>query len=83
MPKKRFLIAAASIGAGHMKAAEAMREELRLLHPDADIAVVDFMAPEVSRLNGWLKKLYLRSMKIIIWLRLRIHLVLWDKVKLL
>ena len=39
----KILILTASIGSGHIKAAEAVETELRRLLPDAEITTVDFM----------------------------------------
>ena len=58
----RYLICTASIGSGHIKAAEAIRAELKKSQPDAIIKVVDFMTPEVSRLNYFFKQLYLKML---------------------
>ena len=56
---KRYLIMTASIGSGHIKAAEAIARELRAADPEAIIEVVDFMSRGVSTLHWLLKKIYL------------------------
>ena len=47
----KILILTASIGSGHIKAAEAVETELRRLLPDAEITTVDFMARRISRIH--------------------------------
>lgn len=56
---KRILILSASIGSGHIKAAEAVAEELRRQQPELELIMVDFMSREVSAVHWLLKKLYL------------------------
>ena len=55
----RYLVMTASIGSGHIKAAEAIARELRAADPDAIIEVVDFMSRGVSTLHWLMKKVYL------------------------
>lgn len=55
----RYLIMTASIGSGHIKAAEAIERTLREADEDAIIEVVDFMSRGVSTLHWLLKKIYL------------------------
>lgn len=52
----------ASIGSGHIRAAEAVEQELRRSFPNDEIRVVDFMSHKTSRLNGLLKSLYLKML---------------------
>lgn len=54
-----ILILTASIGSGHIKAAEAVETELRRLQPEAEITTIDFMARRTSRLHWLMKKFYL------------------------
>lgn len=56
---KKILILTASIGSGHIKAAEAIEIELRRLLPDAEITTVDFMDSRISRIHWFMKKFYL------------------------
>ena len=55
----RYLIMTASIGSGHIKAAEAIARELRAADPEAIIEVVDFMSRGVSTLHWLMKRIYL------------------------
>ena len=57
--KKRILILTASVGAGHIKAAEAVAEELLRREPELELETVDFMSRETSLLHWLVKKLYL------------------------
>lgn len=54
-----ILILTASIGSGHIKAAEAVETELRRLQPEAEITTIDFMSRRTSRLHWFMKKFYL------------------------
>ena len=56
---RRFLIMTASIGSGHIKAAEAIAREVRRTDPDAIIEIVDFMSRGVSTLHWLMKRIYL------------------------
>lgn len=56
----KVLILSASIGAGHTKAAEAIKEFL-----PCEVEVVDFMTWEISPLNWLAKKIYLAALKFI------------------
>ena len=61
MERARILILTASIGAGHTRAAEAIRAALAA-HPQAaamQVDVVDFMAREVSMIHYLMKRIYL------------------------
>ena len=62
MTDKRILVLTASIGSGHIKAAEAVRQELQQLWPEAQITTVDFMARETSCLHWLMKKIYLQML---------------------
>ena len=57
--KKRILILTASVGSGHIKAAQAVAEELRRQAPETELFTVDFMSREISFLHWLMKKLYL------------------------
>lgn len=62
MKTRKFLIMTASIGSGHIRAAEAIEQELRKRFPEDEIQVVDFMSHKISKFNGFLKSLYLRML---------------------
>ncbi len=62
MRKRRFLIMTASIGSGHIRAAEAVEGELRKQYPEAEVRTVDFMSHKTSAFHGMLKDLYLRML---------------------
>ena len=62
MADKRILILTASIGSGHIKAAEAVQQELQQLWPGARITTVDFMARQTSCLHWLMKKIYLQML---------------------
>ena len=55
----KILILSASIGSGHMKAAKAIAETF-----DESVDVIDFMEKDASHVNFFLKKLYLRMLKL-------------------
>ena len=57
--RKKILIMTASIGSGHVKAAEAIRDELRARFPEYEVRMLDFMDRRVSAINSLLKRLYL------------------------
>ncbi len=59
MTKRKILIMSASIGAGHVKAAEAIRKELEDRFPEDSVRVLDFMDRRISVFHWLLKKLYL------------------------
>lgn len=59
MKKRTILILSASIGAGHIKAAEAIRDELAAQFPEDRIKMLDFMDRRISLFHWMLKKLYL------------------------
>lgn len=63
--KTRFLIVAASIGSGHMRAAEAVGSEIKRKYPQAEIRIVDFMSAKTAYLNGFLKEAYLKMLHIV------------------
>lgn len=48
MSDQRILLLTASIGSGHIKAAEAIEEEIRKLTPQTKIIKVDFMSKRTS-----------------------------------
>ena len=65
MAAKKFLILTASIGSGHIKAAEAVAEELRRQQPQAEIITVDFMARATSFWHWLTKKIYLEMLNFV------------------
>lgn len=62
---QRILILSASIGSGHVKAAEAVAIELRRLLPEAEITTVDFMARRISLFHALLKSIYLVMLRFV------------------
>ena len=67
MERARILILTASIGSGHMRAAEAIRAALAA-HPKAgaiQVDVVDFMAREVSTIHYLMKRIYLTMLRFV------------------
>ena len=54
-----ILILTASIGSGHIKAAEAVAQELCRQLPDAKVTTVDFMSRQTSLLHWLMKRIYL------------------------
>ena len=62
MAAKKILILTASIGSGHIKAAEAVAEELKRQQPTAEIVTVDFMARSTSLWHWLTKKIYLEML---------------------
>ena len=65
MKEKSFLIIAASIGSGHMRAAEAVAEALEIEYPGARIKIVDFSAWQVSPATAFMKASYLFLLRFI------------------
>ena len=65
MKGRSFLIIAASIGSGHIKAAEAVSDELRIKYPDASIEIVDFTEWKISWATAFMKACYLFMLKFI------------------
>ena len=65
MAAKKILILTASIGSGHIKAAEAVAEELTRLLPQAEIITVDFMARTTSLWHWLTKKIYLEMLNFV------------------
>lgn len=63
--RRRFLIIAASIGSGHMKAAEALAEKISEKMPEATVAVEDFTRRDVSFANALMKAGYLWMLRLI------------------
>jgi processive 1,2-diacylglycerol beta-glucosyltransferase len=59
---ERVLVVTASIGSGHVRAAEAISHEVIRQYPDADVRVVDFMSSETAYLNAFLKAFYLKML---------------------
>lgn len=59
---RRVLILTASIGSGHIKAAEAVRRELQQQMPEAEIVTVDFMSRQISLLHWLMKQIYLKML---------------------
>lgn len=67
MERARILILTASIGSGHMRAAEAIRAALAE-HEQTDtmhVDVVDFMAREVSTVHYLMKRIYLTMLRFV------------------
>ncbi|MBQ9377215.1 MAG: UDP-glucuronosyltransferase [Schwartzia sp.] len=60
-----FLIVAASIGSGHMKAAEAVADALKIKYPDARVHTVDFTGWCVSWATALMKSCYLFMLRFI------------------
>jgi len=65
MAAKKILILTASIGSGHIKAAEAVAEELARQQPQAEIITVDFMARSTSLWHWLTKKVYLEMLNFV------------------
>ena len=63
--KKRILILTASIGSGHIKAAEAVAGEIRRQAPEVELITVDFMSRETSFLHWLMKKAYLMMLALV------------------
>lgn len=59
VPFQNVLIVAASVGAGHTQAANAIGAEIKRLFPAARVTIADFMGGESSSLNALLKDTYL------------------------
>lgn len=62
MAGKKILILTASIGSGHIKAAEAVADELKRVQSHAEIVTVDFMARSTSFWHWLTKKIYLEML---------------------
>ena len=65
MREKHFLIIAASIGSGHIKAAEAVADALKIKYPDAQIHTEDFTMWRVSWATAFMKACYLFMLRFI------------------
>ncbi len=65
MKEKVFLIIAASIGSGHMKAAEAVADELKLECHEARVHVVDFSEWRISAMTALMKWGYLGILRFV------------------
>ena len=65
MREKHFLIIAASIGSGHVKAAEAVADALKIKYPDAQIHTEDFTLWRVSWATAFMKACYLFMLRFI------------------
>ena len=65
MREKHFLIIAASIGSGHVKAAEAVADALKIKYPDAQIHTEDFTMWRVSWATAFMKACYLFMLRFI------------------
>ncbi|MGN0940860.1 MAG: glycosyltransferase [Selenomonadaceae bacterium] len=61
----RFLIVAASIGSGHMKAAEAIQSEIKNKYEDAEVLVIDFTKWSISWATAFMKACYLFMLRFI------------------
>ena len=62
MKRKSFLILTASIGSGHTKAAQAIKEALLKQQPSDIVNIVDWSDKRVSPANWLTKKLYLKML---------------------
>ena len=65
MREKHFLIIAASIGSGHIKAAEAVADALKIKYPEAEIHTEDFTMWRVSWATAFMKACYLFMLRFI------------------
>ena len=65
MAAKKILILTASIGSGHIKAAEAVAQELKHQQPETEIVTVDFMARSTSFWHWLTKKIYLEMLNFV------------------
>ena len=65
MSAKKILILTASIGSGHIKAAEAVARELASQDPEAQIAAVDFMARSTAWGHWLIKRVYLEMLRFV------------------
>ncbi len=65
MREKHFLIIAASIGSGHIKAAEAVADALKTKYPDSKIYTEDFTMWRVSWATAFMKACYLFMLRFI------------------
>lgn len=65
MQARRFLLVAASIGSGHIKAAEAIAEELKIKYPEAEVDIVDFTKWRVSPATAFMKSSYLTMLRFV------------------
>ena len=63
--QKSFLLVTASIGSGHIKAAYAVAEALKIKYPDAAVNIVDFTAVRVSPANAFMKWSYLTMLRFV------------------
>lgn len=59
------LILTASIGSGHVKAAEAVARELVGLRPGLRVSIVDFSRWKISWANAFMKKVYLLMLQFV------------------
>ena len=65
MNKKKIIILTASIGAGHVRCAEAIQKALELRMPGADIPVIDCSERHISCISWWQKKIYLQMLALV------------------
>lgn len=63
MGNLRIIVFSATYGAGHVRAAEALIEEIKMKAPSAEITHVDFMAFVSKTLNKAIKNTYLEMIK--------------------
>ncbi|TWH51727.1 glycosyltransferase [Sporomusa sp. KB1] len=61
---KKILLVSASIGSGHIQAANAVRDELNRISPATNVAVVDFLDQEIS-LGHLIKETYLKMLDVL------------------
>lgn len=59
----RIIVFSASYGAGHVRAAEALIEEIQMKAPSAEITHIDFMAFVSKTLNKVIKNTYIEMIK--------------------
>lgn len=64
----RFLIVTASVGSGHEQAAKAVVQGVKEYLPEAEVELVDYMAPSTSWLNYASKKIYLFMLNMVPYL---------------
>ncbi|BEU88208.1 glycosyltransferase [Selenomonas sp. TAMA-11512] len=65
MSARSYLIAAASIGSGHLRAAEALRAAIARREPEAKVTVVDFTARDIAPITWLLKAIYLKMLRFV------------------
>jgi len=61
---QKILLVSASIGSGHIQAANAVRDELNRISPATNVAVVDFLDQEIS-IGHLIKETYLKMLDVL------------------